>query len=149
MIISDILSPQDVVQDLRVSSPRDLLDELSRRAALRLDCTAEELSLALRTREDLGSTGMGGGVAIPHSRMSCVQKPFGTLARLKQPIDFSAIDGLPVDLFFLLLLPAKEEARHLGALALVARTMRSAAAVAVMRSAKTADALFAAMIAAR
>jgi PTS system nitrogen regulatory IIA component len=145
MIIADILSPQDVVAELRVSSQRDLLNELSRRAALRLNCAAEELSLALQARENLGSTGLGNGVAIPHARFPFIQEPFGMLARLKQPIEFNAIDGLRADLFFLLLLPASEDNKQLGALALVARKLRSPVTLSLMRGAKTADELYAAM----
>ena len=71
-----------------------------------LDLPADEIAAALLAREDLGSTGTGGGIAIPHARIEAVTKPFGILAKLKQPIDFDAIDGRPVDLVFVLLVPA-------------------------------------------
>jgi PTS system nitrogen regulatory IIA component len=81
---------------------------------------------------------MGSGVAIPHARLQAVIKPSGILARLKQPIDFDAIDGQPVDLVFLLLLPAKKESEQLGALAAIARKMRFNEDLASLRKAKNA-----------
>jgi PTS system nitrogen regulatory IIA component len=56
-------------------------------------------------REQLGCTGIGGGIAIPHARLQNLKKPFGSMARLRKPIDYDAIDGDPVDIVFLLLLP--------------------------------------------
>ena len=80
---------------------------------------------ALLKREDLGSTGVGDGVAIPHVRLEQVKTPFGIMARLRDPIDFEAVDGQPVDLVCLLMLSKENEALQLKALAAVARRLRS------------------------
>jgi PTS system nitrogen regulatory IIA component len=79
---------------------------------------------ALLKREELGSTGVGNGVALPHVRLEQVKKPFGILARLKDAIDFDAIDGQPVDLVCLLLLSKENEQAQLNTLAAAARRLR-------------------------
>jgi hypothetical protein len=88
------------------------------------------------------ATGIGHGVAIPHARLRAVKKPFALLARLKSPIEFDAVDGRPVDLVFLLLLPASSRLDQLNALAAVARKLRDADVLRRMRSATTAVELY-------
>ena len=97
-------------------------------------------------REELGSTGMGRGVAIPHARLSVVTKPLGILARLKEPIDFEAIDGNPVDLVFVLLLPEDTRGEQLNALASVSRRLRAPETLRKLRQAKDAAALYRGMV---
>ncbi len=123
MKLSDFLTPAGALIDVRASQKQQLLQELSRKAAASLGLQADYIASELMKREDLGSTGMGSGVAIPHARLSVVKRPHGIIARLKPPLDFDAIDGQPVDLVFMLLLPAPPEADQLTALALVARTL--------------------------
>ena len=103
----------------------------------------DEISSELLKREDLGSTGTGAGVAIPHARIKELTAPFGFLVRLRRPIDFDAIDGQPVDIAFALLLPTTTEGEQLGALASVARILRTPQTVAKMRKASTAAELYA------
>jgi PTS system nitrogen regulatory IIA component len=145
MKISDLLSPTDVMIDARASNKRLLLRELAAKAASGLGLPVETIAAHLLKREDLGSTGIGRGVAIPHARLPDLQRPFGLLAKLKQPIEFDAIDGQPVDIVFALLLPAAVENEALAALALVARTLRSPENLARLRAAKDTAELFAAM----
>src|SRR5476651_2447649 len=95
------------------------------KVANRINGSAQQISFELNKREELGSTGMGGGIALPHVRLASISKPFGFLARLRQSIDFGAIDGQRVDIVFLLMMPATSN-DHLGALAAVARKMRTA-----------------------
>jgi PTS system nitrogen regulatory IIA component len=89
----------------------------------------------LSKREELGSTGVGNGIAIPHARFPEIDKAFGMLLRLRQPIDFDALDGKPIDLVFLLLLPESTKGEQLTALACVARKLRSPAVTAALRHA--------------
>jgi Phosphoenolpyruvate-dependent sugar phosphotransferase system, EIIA 2 len=84
----------------------------------------ERIAAEILKREELGSTGTGGGVAIPHARIQELNEPFGIFARLNRPIDFQAIDTRPVDLVFLLLLPGDPVGEQLKALATVARKLR-------------------------
>src|SRR4051812_43447987 len=106
MKISDLLSPTDVMIDVRASNKRLLLEEFATRAAAGLGLPADRIASYLFKREDLGSTGIGRGVAIPHARLPDLERPYGLLARLKPPVDFDAIDGHAVDAVFVLLLPA-------------------------------------------
>jgi len=145
MKISDLLSPTDAMIDVRASNKRLLLQEFAAKAAAGLGLPVEKIASHLLKREDLGSTGIGHGVAIPHARLRDLQRPYGLLAKLKQPVEFDAIDGQPVDIVFVLLLPAAVENEALAALALVARTLRSPENLARLRAAKSAADLFAAM----
>jgi PTS system nitrogen regulatory IIA component len=145
MKIADLLSPTDVMIDVRASNKRMLLQEFAARAAAGLGLGVDQIAPYLLKREELGSTGIGRGVAIPHARLPDVQRPYGLLAKLKQPIDFEAIDGEAVDIVFVLLLAAAAENEQIGALALVARTLRPPENLARLRSAKNASELYAAI----
>jgi PTS system nitrogen regulatory IIA component len=101
---------------------------------------------ALLAREGFGSTGIGDGTAIPHARVAKIKKPFGLLARLAHPVEFEAIDAQPVDLVFLLLLPAETQGEQLTALACVARRFRDPGALARLRRARDAEALYRALL---
>ena len=124
MQIKEFLSRDDVLVDLRASDKDALLRDLAARAAALAGIDAETVATEIDKREQLGSTGMGGGIAIPHARLAGVAKPVGVLAKLRRAIDFAAIDGKPVDLVFLLLLPAASQGEQLTALAAVARRLR-------------------------
>src|ERR1700759_4752568 len=145
MTLSDFLLAFHVVLQTGAADSRQLLHELSQRAAACLGLDEAAIVAALLKREELGSTGMGNGGAIPHARLELVNKPFGLLVRLDQPVDFNAIDGRPVDLVFILLLPATGEGEHLGALALVARKLRVQDVLMKLRQGKSALELHAAV----
>jgi nitrogen PTS system EIIA component len=145
MKISDLLSPNDVMIDVRASNKRQLLQELAVKAADNLDLRIDQVAPYLLKREELGSTGIGRGVAIPHARLPDVQRPYGLLARLKAPIEFDAIDGQGVDIVFVLLLPAAAESGQIGALAQVARTLRPEENLARLRAAKNTSELYSAI----
>ena len=146
MHIKEFLSPSDVVINLRARDKRALLTELSGRAAAALNLSAEAVEDAIEKRDELGSTGIGGGVSMPHARLREVEKPFGLLARLKHPIDFQAIDEQPVDIVFLLLLPASSQMDQLNALAAVARKLRDPAVLRRLRDAADLTAFYAAVV---
>jgi len=136
MKISDFLSSTAVATDVAAADKPKLLEELARKAGSTLDVLADHILSELLKREELGSTGMGGGVAIPHARFHEVKKPFGMLVRLRKPIDFDAVDGKPVDTVFLLLLPDAPAGERLGALACIARKLRDPAIIAALRRAR-------------
>jgi len=147
MKISEFLSPADTVINIRVSDKDKLLQELAHRAAIKVQIPEGEIIAALLKREELGSTGMGNGVAIPHARFQTLAKPFGIVAKLKQPIDFQAIDDQPVEIVFVLLLPTVSEGEQLGALACVARKLREPSELAKLRKVKKASDLHAVLTA--
>jgi|SRR5271166_2258839 len=135
MNIRDFLSPNDVAIDIAVSNKQKLLLELASKAGARLRLPPDHILAELSKREELGSTGVGNGIAIPHARFPEIDKAFGMLLRLRQPIDFDALDGKPIDLVFLLLLPESTKGEQLTALACVARKLRSPAVTAALRHA--------------
>ena len=145
MKISDLLSPTDVMIDVRASQKGPLLQELAAKAAASLGLPVDQVASCLLKRENLGSTGIGKGIAIPHARLPDLKRPHGLLAKLKQGIEFDAIDGQAVDVLFVLLLPAGAENDALAALALVARTLRSPEMLAQLRAAKNPVELYDAM----
>jgi nitrogen PTS system EIIA component len=146
MKISDLLSPNDVMIDVRASNKRQLLQELAAKAADSIGLRVDQVAPDLLKREELGSTGIGRGVAIPHARLPDVQRPYGLLAKLKVPIEFDAIDGQAVDIVFVLLLPAVAENGQIGALAQVARTLRPEENLARLRAARNTSELYSAIV---
>jgi nitrogen PTS system EIIA component len=146
MKISDLLSPTDVLIDVRASNKRQLLQEFAVRAADGLGLRVDQVAPYLLKREELGSTGIGRGVAIPHARLPDLQRPHGLLAKLRQPIEFEAIDGQAVDIVFVLLLPAAVESGQLEALALVARVLRPPENLVRLRDARNPSELYAAIV---
>jgi nitrogen PTS system EIIA component len=133
MKVSDFLSPVGVITSFAAADKLTLLEELARRAAAVVDVLPARLLAELLKRERLGSTGMGGGVAIPHARFHQVGKPFAMFVRLKRPIDFDAVDGKPVDTVALILLPEAPNGDRLGALACMARKLRDPAIMKALR----------------
>jgi PTS system nitrogen regulatory IIA component len=147
MKISDFLAPSNVQIDVRASDKTQLIRELAQRAAGSAGLAADAIIAALAQREALGSTGLGGGVAIPHARFTELKQPFGMLARLRRGIAFDAIDGQPVNIVFLLLLPAEKTGEQLNALATVARKLRDRSELELLQKARDASALYAVMVA--
>jgi nitrogen PTS system EIIA component len=137
MKIADFLAPADVKADIAATDKKKLLAELAREAAVKTGIGADRIVAELLKREELGSTGVGGGVAIPHARFQQAKTPFGMLVRLKKPIDYDAVDGKPVDIVSLLLLPEGSSGeQQLGALASIARRLRTPAVTAALRRAR-------------
>jgi len=143
MDLHDFLAPSAVVADLRASSKKALLHQLSHRAAALTGLDERRLLETIQERERLGSTGFGGGVAIPHGKVEGLDRVFGLFARLGAPVDYDALDRQPVDLVFLLLAPQGAGADHLKALASVSRTFRDRMMTAKLRGSTSADALYA------
>jgi PTS system nitrogen regulatory IIA component len=142
MKVADILTPDGVIVDLKASDKRAVLGDLARRAASALGLDRAGTLTVLMAREDLGSTGMGDGLAIPHARLDDVRTPFGLFARLHKAVEFDAVDGRPVDLVFLLLLPTSGQGAQLNALACVARRLRDPETARALRRAGSAQELF-------
>jgi len=137
MSIENILSPNNVFIDLRVNCKRELLSGLANKAAELVDVDADSVLEILQEREQLGSTGVGDGVAIPHGKIEDLGQITGIFARIEKPIDFDALDSKPVDLFFLLLAPTNATAAHLKALAKIARLLRDEDTRKTLRAADT------------
>jgi nitrogen PTS system EIIA component len=147
MKVADFLTAGEVITDIAATDKRQLLEQLAGRAGNALGIPPEHILSELVKREDLGSTGMGGGVAIPHARFEKAGKPFGMIVRLRRPIEFDAVDEEPVDIVFLLLLPQTPNGDQLGALACIARKLRDPAITTAVRSARENAAIYHALAA--
>jgi PTS system nitrogen regulatory IIA component len=143
MHLGDLISPEDVVPSLKAQSKKQLLQDLSARAARTAGLPERDVFDVLWQREQLGSTGLGQGVAIPHGKLAGLKRIIGVFARLPEPIEFDAVDGEPVDIVFLLLAPEGAGADHLKALARISRLLREGSAVDKLRASQDAAALYA------
>jgi PTS system nitrogen regulatory IIA component len=143
MLLSDFISPDSVVASLKAKSKKQLLQDLSVRAARLTGLSERDIFDVLLQRERLGSTGLGHGIAIPHGKVQGLKQIVGIFARLAEPVDFDAVDGDPVDIVFLLLAPEGAGADHLKALARISRLLREGSAVEKLRASKDAAALYA------
>ncbi|MFN8831530.1 MAG: PTS IIA-like nitrogen regulatory protein PtsN [Labrys sp. (in: a-proteobacteria)] len=141
MSLSDLLSPDAIIPALKANSKKQALQEIAEKTAALTGLTARDVFDVLLQRERLGSTGVGGGIAIPHGKIARFDRLFALFARLEKPIDFDAADGQPVDLLFVLLAPETAGADHLKALARVARLMRDPVTIHKLRSTRDASAL--------
>ena len=141
--LADILAPDAVIAAMAVPNKKALFQQMAVTAARLVDVDARVVADRLSDRERLGSTGFGGGVAIPHAKIDGLPNVVGLFARLGTPIDFAAVDDLPVDIVFLLLSPPDAGVEHLKALARVSRKLRDRAFVAKLRGAGSVDALYA------
>ena len=130
-----ILGPQSS------ESRKQILSTLADAIGAKHGIDGRDIFDAVIERENLGSTSVGEGVAIPHARIPALDKPVGAFVKLDQGVDFDAIDGRPCDLIFMLLAPHAAGADHLRALAQVSRTFRNADLRAALRDASDVDAI--------
>ena len=141
--LSDLLRPSAVLLDITPLGKKPLFAQLAAALAAQTGGDARTIGEALGERERLGSTGFGGGVALPHAKSEELGQVTAVFARLARPIDYQALDGAPVDLVMALLSPASAGAEHLKALARVSRRLRDRAFLAKLRGAGSPDALYA------
>ena len=140
--LDELIAPGGVLSDVPAANKKALLTLLGATAAAQWGLDAKLVAERLAAREKLGSTGFGGGIAIPHARFDGLEGVRGLFARLTRPIDFLAVDEQPVDLVFMLLSPSDAGAEHLKALARVSRRLREGGLAAKLRGASSRDALY-------
>lgn len=141
--ISSLLVPGAIAAGANIATSKALFQHLGQVAEREYGLAAAEVVDRLTERERLGSTGFGGGVAIPHGKIDGLDHVVGMFVQLAEPVDVKAIDDLPVDLIFCLLSPPDAGSEHLKALAQVSRWLRDRAFVAKLRGAGSADAIYA------
>ena len=146
MQLADFLDCDAIKPALPGGNKRSLLKQLAELSAQRLGIDAAAVNAALNDREQLGSTGFGQGVAVPHAKIEGLNHIYGLFARLGDAVDYKAIDSRPVDLVFLLLSPPGAGAEHLKALAAISRVTRDAATLERLRGARSRDALAAVLM---
>ena len=142
---ADLVAPGGVCLDLVAADKPALLLALAEHAAGTTGVSALLIAERLQLREALGSTGFGGGAAIPHARLLDAPAIVVVVARLTQAIDYAAIDAQPVDIAVLMLTSETAGADHLKALARISRTLRDPVCLAAMRAAATTDEMWAAI----
>jgi PTS system nitrogen regulatory IIA component len=146
MQLSEFLDFDAIKTSLPGGNKRSLVQQLANIAGQRLGLDSGAILASVTEREQLGSTGFGQGVAIPHGKIEGLGRIYCIFVRLGEPIDFKAIDGRPVDLVFLLLSPPDAGAEHLKALAAVSRVTRHVPTLEKMRGARSRDALAAVLM---
>lgn len=139
--LSSLLSEGVILGTGSSESRKQVLNRLADALGAKVGLDGRDIFDAVIERENLGSTSVGEGVAIPHARIEDLPHPIGGFIRLEDGVDFDAIDGRPCDLIFMLLAPHASGADHLRALAQVSRTFRNADLRDALRAAEDADAM--------
>jgi PTS system nitrogen regulatory IIA component len=128
MKIVKLLQLEDVIPALSAETKEEVLRELASGVAARhTGLAVEDLLRILLEREMLGSTGIGDGIAIPHGKLNKLEQPLMSFGRSLKGVDFNALDGRKVSLFFLLLAPVGADGMHLKMLARISRILKDPA----------------------
>jgi len=146
MAIGEMLDRSSISLRVAASDKRKALAVTAEIAARSFSLDAGDILDALLEREAISSTGVGHGVAVPHARLSGLDRMRAVFVRLEHPIEFGSIDDQPVDLMFALFAPQNAGAEHLRALARVSRLLRQGNLREQLRQAHTADALYALLV---
>ena len=125
MKILDVLSKENILVNLKAKDKKGVLDELSAPVAEHTGASHEELLKVLMERERLGSTGIGGGIGIPHGKMKNLKDLTLGFGLSRRGVDFESMDGGPTHIFFLLLTPAHSAGLHLKVLARISRLLKN------------------------
>lgn len=143
MQLSEVLSPDRIICGLDVPSKKRALEQVSDLLSHnQTGIAAIDIYNSLLARERLGGTGVGHGVAIPHGRLQNTQQTLGAFIRLKEGIDFDAIDQQPVDLIFALIVPEEATQEHLQTLAQLAKLFNDEQVREKLRAAASATDLY-------
>lgn len=143
--LQGILAPSNVHLDVAATCKRSVLEHLAGLSQDAFGLDRGAVLARLLQREQLGTTGLGHGIAIPHARAELASLS-GIAMRLRRPVDFDAVDGDPVDIAFLLLAPEDDASSHLKALSRVARTFRLPGVTKAFRGASDREAAYLALV---
>ncbi|PQM58094.1 MAG: PTS lactose transporter subunit IIC [Rhodobacteraceae bacterium] len=142
MLVSEIITQGRVISLTSVSSKKRLFQEIANGLTSSCGLNTETIFNALQDREQLGPTGMGNGIAIPHAKVDGIKIIHGLFIRLEKPVDFEAMDKKKVDLIFGIVAPRSSSVDHLKALAKVSRLLRDKNICSKLRSTEDKSALF-------
>lgn len=142
MDLSLIIRPEHTFIGVSVATKWRGLQAIAEKAALAFGIEGNKILHALESRESLGSTGIGNGVAVPHAVVEGMTHPRGLLLRYARPLDFEAVDDVPTDIVFALLFGEASRGEYLNVLAAIARQLQTPGILAAMRKAKTAEELY-------
>tara|TARA_A100000164_G_C21501347_1_gene582585 strand:- start:145 stop:609 length:465 start_codon:yes stop_codon:yes gene_type:complete len=146
MLISKIVTQRRVLSITSVSSKKRLFQEIANNLAGESNVASETIFSALKDREQLGPTGMGNGIAIPHAKLDDIGDIIGTFIKLEKPVEFDSLDKKKVDLVFAILAPTNSGVDHLKALAKISRLLRDKNICSKLRSTEDITALFSILI---
>ncbi|TLE12690.1 PTS IIA-like nitrogen-regulatory protein PtsN [Vibrio cholerae] len=146
MQLSEVLSLDCTKSAVQCSSKKRALEIISEIAALHTGRNATELFECMLSREKMGSTGIGNGIAIPHARMSDSENAVAVLLQCEEPIEFDSIDNRPVDLLFALLVPEDQCKEHLKTLACMAERLNDKQILKQLRNAASDQELYNIMV---
>ena len=124
MKISEILDKDSIIDDLKSADKQGVIQELSQAVAKNNSAPAKEIARVLMEREDLGSTGIGGGIAIPHGKLNTVDTVSVGFGLSRTGVEYDSLDGKPVHIFFLLLTPENSTGSHLKVLAQISKLLK-------------------------
>ena len=142
MDLSTIILPEHVFVGVSTPTKWRALQMLSSKAAHCFGLDEAVVMQALETREKLGTTGIGNGVAVPHAAIAGMTRPRGLMVHFAHPVDFEAIDDVPTEWAFVLLFGEGGRGDYLNVLAAIARRLRTEGVLAAMRQTKSADELY-------
>lgn len=124
MRISQLLDKNSIISNLTARDKKGAIDELASAAANATNASAEDIAVVLMEREQLGSTGIGGGIAIPHGKLNSVTDINIGFALSQDGVEYDSLDNKPVHIFFLLLTPENSTGGHLKVLAQISKLLK-------------------------
>ena len=137
MKISDILSPENVLSNIECNSKKAAIELLAKNLADSNNGISQvEIIDCLTAREKLGSTGLGNGIAIPHGRLKYCEETIASFIQLNNGVDYEAVDNIPVDLIFALIVPEESTDEHLHILSILAKTLSNPKTINKLRNSK-------------
>ncbi len=142
MKISQLLNKTAILADLKASDKKGVIDELSEAIAQSTSAPARDIATVLMEREQLGSTGIGGGIAIPHGKLDAVKSIRIGFGLSRKGVSYDSLDNKPVHLFFLLLTPENSAGGHLKVLAQISKLLKMDSFKKNLLAAESADAVF-------
>lgn len=146
MIINDIISLDRTQCSVECQSKKRIFEVISEIAVQQSpELDQVEVLSSLLSREKMGSTGIGHGIAIPHGKIKGLSQMIAVIVTSNQPIEFDAIDSQPVDIFFAILVPEEQTDKHIQALSGIARKLSNKDTVKAIRSANNKNEIVAAL----
>ncbi len=143
MKLSDILHQQAIIHEMQSRDKQGSLKELAQAAGKATGMSVQQILEVLEERENLGSTGIGGGVAIPHGKPEDMESVFLGLAISHDGVEYDSLDNKPVHIFFVILTPEHSTGGHLKVLAQVSRLLKQESFKKALLAAKTPEEIFA------
>ena len=142
MKISDILDKTSIIDDLTADNKTGVIRELAAGVATSANADPDSIASVLMDRESLGSTGIGGGIAIPHGKLDAVESVTVGFGLSRKGIDYDSLDNRPVHIFFLLLTPENSTGGHLKVLAQISKMLKLDQFKDRLKAASSADEIY-------